>query len=56
MVNNNDHVGYEVDNTHEPVSEQLGDSEVYATMSNEMNLTEDSGVWKNHHLGYEEDV
>ena len=56
VVSNNDHVGYEVDNTHEPASEQWGDSEVNATMSNIMHLTQDGGVIKNHHLGYEEHV
>ena len=56
MENNSDHIGYEVDNNHESASEQWGDSKVNATMSNKMNLTEDSGVSKNHHLGYEDHV
>jgi len=56
VVSNNDHVIYEVDNTDEPASEQWGDSEVNTTMSKAMNLTEDCGVSKNHHLGYGEHV
>jgi len=56
VVINNDYARYEVDNTHEPALEQWGVSEVNATMGNTMNLTEDCGVSKNHHLGYEEHV
>jgi hypothetical protein len=53
VVNNNDIVAFEVDNTYEPASKQWGGSEVNAKTSNGMNPPEDSQN-DNHHFGYEE--
>jgi hypothetical protein len=51
VVSNND-VGFEVDNTYEPASEDIDQTEVKVTTSDEMNQTEGSEVGINHH-GYE---
>lgn len=54
MVSKNDHVGYEVDNTHESASEQWRDTEVNKTKVHEIDPTEGRGVSNNHHLVCEE--
>ena len=54
VVSRNDHVGYEVDNTYEPASEQQKDLDVYVTEVHEISQTEDSGVSNNHNLGHQE--
>ena len=53
VVSNND-VGVEGDNTYEPASEDIDQTEVKVTTSDEMNQTEGSNVGINHH-GYEDD-
>jgi hypothetical protein len=43
LVSNNDHVGYEVDNTYEAASEQCGDSDVYVMFGIKMNPIDSTG-------------